>query len=185
MPDDRPSPWSMQQHGWSAPSPGYGAAPVGPTSVEHPAYPAYPGSAYPAPYAGPPIEVRVAAVPAASRGLTVVAVVLASLALLGVLLLGVVLVGFLGADGGGGGSGPLRGTIAPATGARLTGQALADEVSARIRDDGGDPAGITCPDTPKVAQDVTTVCHGSDLGADSAFVVFFEDAKGSYTLLEV
>lgn len=179
MPDDRPSPWSMPHAGWSAP--GYGSAPTGPTPTEYRAAPAYPA------YVGPPIEVRVAAVPAPGRGLAVVAVVLASLALLGVLLLGVGLAGFAGLtdDGGGGGYGPLRGTIAPTTGTRLAGQALADEVSAKIRDDGGEPEGITCPDTAKVAQDVTTVCHGSDLGEDSAFVVFFEDAKGSYTLLEV
>lgn len=189
--DDRPSPWSTHaptdpHPGWSAP-PSYGGAP-GAYGAGRPLEP-YGPIAAPA-YAGPPIEVTVAAPPAGGRGLAVTGVVLGGLALLGVLLLVVVVVvftfvGFDDESGGGGYAGPMRGTIAPATGSALTGTELAAEVTRKVTDDGGEPEGITCPATAKVAQDVTTVCHGTDYGMDSAFVVFFEDAKGSYTLLEI
>ena len=123
---------------------------------------------------------------AQGRGLAVAGVLLGGPALLGMLLMALALFVFVGWDDdqGGGGYGPMRGTIAPA-GHALTGQALADEVASTVRDDGSKPEAITCPATPKLAQDVTTVCHGTDFGEDSAFVVFFEDATGDYTLLEL
>ena len=144
----------------------------------------------PAAYGPSPIEVRVEAPRPAGRGLAIAGVVLGGVALLGVVLLGVFafVITFLGPlDGGGGGGyyGPMRGTIAPVKGSPLTGPALADEVTRTVRDDGGYPEGVVCPATAEVAQDVTTVCHGTDDGVDTSFVVFFEDATGAYTLLEV
>jgi hypothetical protein len=145
----------------------------------------------PPPAYGPtPIEVRLQVPPTSARGMAVAGVVLGGLALLGVLLLGVfaVVVTFFGPfddGGGGGGYGPMRGTVASVKGSPLSGQTLADEVTRRVRDDGGYPEGISCPGTVEVAQDVTTVCHGTDDGEDSSFVVFFEDASGVYTLLEI
>lgn len=153
------------------------------------AAPFYPYGPPPA-YAPPPIEVRVEAPTPSGRGLAIAGVMLGGLALLGVLLLGVFVVAmtFVGGDagaGGGGYYGPMRGTIAPVKGRPLAGPALADEVSRKVHDDGGDAEGVVCPATAKVAKDVTTVCHGTDDGQDSSFVVFFEDAAGNYTLLEI
>ena len=203
MPDHDPtSPWTRQAHH------AYGAPTDGPSAPEQPAHAWVSADPYggtvsapgayltspamsPAPvYAGPPIEVRVSAPAAPGRGLAVTGVVLGGLALLGVVVIGffalfAVVGSFIDDPGGGGGYGPLRGTIAPVTGSALTGPALADEVTKQVLNDGGSPEGLTCPATAKVAQDVTTVCHGMDDGVDSAFVVFFEDGLGSYTLLEV
>ena len=66
-----------------------------------------------------------------------------------------------------------------------SGSALADEITTKLEDDGSEPEGITCPDTAKVGKDITTVCHGTDFGDEAAFVVFFEDDEGAYTLMEV
>lgn len=136
----------------------------------------------------PPAPVEVQVVTPATRGLALAGVVLGGLALLGVLLLTVLgLATYLGLDGSGGsgGWGPTRGTVAPSSSSALDGPALAAEIERRVSDDGGDPDGIVCPATPRVAQDVTTVCHGDVDGDEWAFVVFFEDAQGRYTLLEV
>jgi hypothetical protein len=115
----------------------------------------------------------------------VAGVVLAGLALLVALL--ALLVGGVSAVAGdaGGGYGPMRGTIASDSGRGLTGPALAAEVVSKVSEDGGEPEGISCPRTTRVAQDVTTICHGFDFGAASTFVVFFEDDQGAYTVLEI
>ena len=179
MSDPHPSPWSthVPQAAYGSPYAG-GSASAGP-SGPYGAPPAVaPG------WAGPPIEVRVVAPAPAGRGLAIVGVVLGGLAVLGMLVVGVLVLGGKGEDSGPGGYGPVRGTIAP-TGRGLTGAALAAEVTTKVADDGGEPEGVVCPETTKVAQDVTTVCHGTDYGEDSAFVVLFEDAQGAYTLLEI
>jgi hypothetical protein len=49
----------------------------------------------------------------------------------------------------------------------------------------GDVSDLRRPDTPSVAQNVTTVCHGMISGSAYAVVVFFEDASGRFTLLPV
>lgn len=177
--DDRP-PWAgapaQPYAGWT----GYGEQPG------HPA-PLTPYGPYgpPAPTSPAPVDVRVVGAATGTRGLALAGVVLGGAALLGVLLLGVLgLVTSL--DPGGSGSwGPTRGTVAPSSGSSLDGASLAAEIERRITDEGGAPEGITCPSTPKVAQDVTTVCHGDVDGDEWAFVVFFEDTEGRYTLLEV
>jgi len=137
-----------------------------------------------APVAAAPIEVRLTGQPAPGRGLAITGVVLGGLGLLagGMALVVALALGFMGDPGGG--SYGIRGTVSP-TGGALTGSALADEVSRRITDDGGAPEDVTCPATVRVAQDVTAVCHGTDYGDDATFVVFFEDDRGAFTLLEV
>jgi len=128
----------------------------------------------------------VTAAPAGGRGLALAGVVLGGLALFGVLLLGIAFAAFVGLGGpGGSGYGPTQGTVAPSAGRSLDGPVLAAELERQVSDEGGDPDGITCPATAEVAQDVTTVCHGQVDGDEWAFVVFFEDATGRYTLLEV
>jgi len=174
---DHPSPWSPSGHqqGW----------PPAPQPVPQPTYaPQPPPQPLVAPAAAPPIEVRLTGQSGQGRGLAITGVVLGGLGLLagGVALVAALALGFLG--GPGPGTYGLRGTVSPNDGA-LTGTVLADEVSRTITDDGGEPEDVTCPATVKVAQDVTAVCHGTDYGDDVTFVVFFEDAQGRYTLLEI
>ena len=176
MPDDHPSPWSMaagRHPGW-APPPSY--------APEPPRLPAYgePGPAFVAPR---PIEVRLLGQVGAGRGLAITGVVLGGLALL-VALIAVAAALLAGVGGDAGGSYGLRGTVSPVKGS-LTGAALAQEVSRKVAEDGGAPEDLVCPGTVQVAQDVTAVCHGSDYGDPATFVVFFEDDRGAYTLLEV
>ena len=179
MSNDHPSPWSLAGHqqGW-APAP-----PPAAYLAEPPPVPVPPQLA---PYVAPrPIEVRLLGQAGSSRGLAVTGVVLGALALVGSLLAVVLAFGAFafGEDSGGGPYG-IRGTVAPTKGA-VTGSALAAEVTRKIVEDGGEPDDLVCPQTAKVAQEVTVVCHGTDYGGPATFVVFFEDAKGAYTLLEV
>jgi hypothetical protein len=183
VPEDHWSPWSRPEPasphlGWASTA-SYPPAPVA-------SYPATPTPVLPqGGYPVPPVQVHLTTPAGPGRGLAVAAVVLAGLALLVALLaLAVGGVAALAGDSSGG-YGQLRGTITPAKGGALTGSALAKEVATKVSEDGGEPEGITCPATAKVAQDVTTVCHGSDYGENSTFVVFFEDGKGAYTLLEI
>ncbi|SEP98677.1 hypothetical protein [Microlunatus flavus] len=181
MSNDHPSPWSLAGHqqGWP-PAPGQAPPSQGYAPEPPPAPPQL------APFVAPhPIEVRLLGHVGAGRGLAVTGVVLGAAALLAALLaLLVALFAFgVGADPGPGTYG-LRGTLAPVKGV-VAGTALADEVSRKITEDGGVPEGLACPVEVKVAQDVTAVCHGTDYGDPATFVVFFEDARGAYTLLEV
>lgn len=181
MPDHDPhAPW--------APHP----APLDPYGPAHAYLPSGPAPAAYAPpaYVPPPVGAGPETPAPAGRRLAVTGVVLGGLALLGVVLLGVFALTstFLGSPDDGSGSGgwePTRGTIGPNAGAGLGGAELAGEIGRQVRDQGGDPEGLLCPATPKVAQDVTTVCHGDVDGDEYAFVVFFEDAAGTYTLLEI
>lgn len=117
--------------------------------------------------------------PSPRSGLAVTSLVLAAAALLGVLGI----IAWLAAAGGSAGA-PLTGQVAVRSGT-LPGGDLAAAVQQRIRDDGGNPWRISCPDTAAVSQNVTTVCHGRIDGEDWAIIVFFEDTSGSYTLLPV
>jgi hypothetical protein len=135
--------------------------------------------ARPAPGPGPAFVPQPA--PTRSR-LPVVATVLAATALAAVFGVIVWLISAGPPLPGGDFGGPLTGQVA-VRGTTLPGADLASEVRQRIRDDGGDPSEMTCPDTPAVRQGVTTVCHGVIDEDDWAIVVFFEDSSGNYTLL--
>lgn len=177
MPDDRPSPWStptdQPAHAW-VPSGSYAPAAAAPA-------PAY-AVAAPVPVPAP-IEVRLSTPPSRGRSLALAGLAAGGLALLVALgTLVVVLVTIVG-PGGGGGYG-LRGTVVPERGA-VSGPALAEEIVAKIAEDGGEAEDVTCSSSVKVAQDVTAVCHGTDFGSRATFVVFFEDERGAYTLLEL
>jgi hypothetical protein len=151
--------------GWASPTP----MPANPT----------PMGAYPTP--GPGAAFVPQPVPTRS-GLPVTATVLAATALAGVLGVIVWLIAVGAPLPGDGPGGPLTGQVA-VRGTTLSGADLASAVRQRIRDDGGDPSQMTCPDTPAVYQGVTTVCHGVIDEDDWAIVVFFEDSSGNYTLL--
>ena len=163
--------------GWGHPPgpPGYG-----PSSP-----PGYGPPAYPAPVSAPPGYAPAPASPVRTSGLVVAAFVLATTALLGMLGMVVWLVGSGGDLGGGddGSTSPLRGTVPVAVSGAVSGPALAEEVRRRIREDGGDPTQLSCPDTARVAQGITTVCHGVIDSEDWNLAVFFESAAGAYSLL--
>jgi hypothetical protein len=177
VPEDRQSPWSRP--GPASPD----LSGMSPTSYPPAPYAAAPALSQ-AGSAVPPVQVHVTAAAAPRGGLAVVGIVLAGLALV-LALVALVVGAFLALASDPGGGYGLRGTITPMNGRALTGPALAAEIATKVSEDGGEPEGITCPATAKVAQDVTTVCHGSDYGTSSTFVVFFEDARGAYTLLEI
>jgi hypothetical protein len=109
--------------------------------------------------------------------LPVISIVLSALALLGVISLA-----FSGALDAGGDA-PLTGQLDPAPSGALRGDTLVDDLSAVIRDDGGDVSDLRCPDTPSVQQGVVTLCHGTISGAAWAVAVFFEDSQGRFTAL--
>lgn len=121
--------------------------------------------------------------PPRTSGLAVVAVVLAALALVGVVVTAL----WTGLGEGGDddyGYGPLTGQLAVRDGG-VPGVDLAAAVRSEVEGDGGYVTRMNCPDTPRVAQNVTTVCHGVVDESDWAMVVFFEDTGGSYTVLPV
>jgi hypothetical protein len=114
--------------------------------------------------------------------LAITALVLSAVALLGVLVVAVwVLIATEPSDGGT--SGPLTGQLSTAPGGgRVSGDALAQAVSERITQDGGEVSRMDCPETPKVGQGVVSVCHGVISLSDYAVVVYFEDKDGRFTL---
>ena len=136
----------------------------------------------------PPGPMLVGPASNAYRGLTIAAFVMSALALLGVVAIAALgLLASLGPFGPGDGTGgtvPLTGTLPSTTTlAPLSGDDLQRGVSTRITQDGAGAVDMTCPQTRQVAQNVTTVCHGTIDGDEWAVVVFFEDADGAFTLL--
>ncbi|EWT00296.1 hypothetical protein N865_16525 [Intrasporangium oryzae NRRL B-24470] len=114
------------------------------------------------------------------NGLAIAALVMSIIALVCVVGMGALAVL---AGGGPGSTTPMTGTLpSGSTVTPLSGADLSRTVSARIAQDGSTVDEMQCPATPKVAQGVVTVCHGTVDGGDWAVVVYFEDAIGSYTL---
>jgi|GEM_PF-2412652 len=117
------------------------------------------------------------------RGLAITAVVLSALALLGVLVLAVVVLANQAPAEQDPGSGPLTGQLAASPhGGAVTGDTLAEAVTARITQDGGEVSRMDCPATAKAGQGIVTVCHGVISQSDWAVVVYFEDKDGRFTL---
>lgn len=131
-----------------------------------------------APYPAAPRQIQPSGLAIASLVISIVA-----------LLTAVVVAGWLflsGAPLPGDSQEPLTGTLpaVDSTGG-VSGVALADEVTDRIREDGGDPTIVTCPSTPKVAQGVVTLCHARIDGMKWVAIVYFEDQQGRYTLMPI
>lgn len=149
----------------------------------------YPSGPYPGGYAMPPGPTPPFApaqplAPQRRSVLPIVSLVISLIALLAVVGIGVGLAsGALGPSGGD--DAPLTGQLGKTPTGPVRGDELANEVTAIIADDGGDVSDLRCPDTPAVAQNVTTVCHGTISGSAYAVVVFFEDVSGRFTLLPV
>ena len=157
-------------------------APYGSPSSSGWSYASHPATAQPSSSA--PAATALVPPPVGGRGLLITSIVLASAALAAVLGVVVWLAATGGPLGDGGGYAPLTGQVAPRGGA-VSGEDLAAVVRQRIRDDGGSPTRMNCPDTPTVAHSTTTVCHGVIDEDDWAVVVFFEDSSGNYTLLPI
>lgn len=116
------------------------------------------------------------------RGLAITALVLSIVAILLVLVLALVVV-FAGSALMGEGGEPLTGQLSAPAAGPVTGDILAQAVTARIIQDGGDVSRMDCPPTPKVGQGVVAVCHGVVESTDWAIVVLFEDEDGRFTLV--
>jgi len=127
------------------------------------------------------------------NGLTIVALVIGSLALL--LVLGFVaaqiVVGFIF----GGIMSPSGGFFPPGDGMRGTapqvvagqiypGALLQDEVERVVGDNGGNVGSMSCPATQAVVTGAVTECHGEVDGSNWSYRVTFEDAMGHFTLDE-
>jgi hypothetical protein len=69
------------------------------------------------------------------------------------------------------------------TNGTLPGARLAAAVSATVQHGGEEVSDLRCPDTPRVAGGVITVCHGSSSGAPWSVAVVFENRDGQFTLL--
>lgn len=120
-----------------------------------------------------------------SLGPAIVSMVFSLLALLGVLALA----GWMVVSGThlpGETKSPLTGKLpAVPTNGMLQGARLVAAVGATVGHDVSEVSNLKCPDTPRVAQGVVTVCHGSISGDEWGVVVFFENRDGNFTLLPV
>ena len=116
-------------------------------------------------------------------GLAIASLVFSLLALLAVLAVGAWLF-VSGAPIPGETKSPLTGRLpAVLTNGTLPGASLATAVSATLQRNGEEVSNVTCADTPRVAQGVVTVCHGSSSGDPWGGVVVFENRDGQFTLL--
>ena len=128
------------------------------------------------------------AVPAATAGrsglgLAVVSLLFSLLALLAVLAAGAWMF-VAGIPLPGETKSPLTGRLpAVPTNGVLPGASLAAAVSDTLQRNGEDVSNVTCADTPRVAQGVVTVCHGSSSGDPWGGVVVFENRDAQFTLL--
>lgn len=122
-------------------------------------------------------------------GLAIAALVISLVALIGVGVVGLASFAFVGMglpmpdDAEMVGGGPLTGRVSSASpGSTLPGMELSHAVTDLLEKDGAWVENVTCPDVPKVDQGVVTVCHGSMFDEESAFVLYFEDSQGQFTL---
>ena len=120
-----------------------------------------------------------------ASGLAIVSLILSLLALLGVLAVA----GWMFVSGTplpGETKSPLSGELqAVPTNRTLEGARLAAAVSATVENNLGEVSNLSCPDIPRVAQGVVTICHGSISGDPWSVVVIFENRDGRFTLLPV
>ena len=121
--------------------------------------------------------------------LPVVSLVISLAALLGVVVLSLGLIDLAGGmddgDLDGAQDGPLIGQLAKTPTGQLRGADLADQVTKVMASNNWDVSDLRCPYTTSVAQNATTVCHGTIDSQAWAVVVFFEDHDGRFTLVPV
>jgi hypothetical protein len=79
---------------------------------------------------------------------------------------------------------PLTGQLPSApNGRQVSSEDLTDEIAQRLEDDGWVVAELACPQVTGLGPGTVSVCHGTmDDDSEWAVLVFFEDAKGTYTL---
>ncbi|WP_404384739.1 hypothetical protein LL946_03265 [Knoellia locipacati] len=145
-----------------------------------------PGQGAPNPYAGPAAYLGVPAAAPQRQGfspvlagflgalagacLTVIAVTVIPMLFFGLAMGG----GFMEEDGF---MGPPSGRVVVEPDGGVSGVVLADAL-----EDGGDfyYEDVTCPDTARVATDVTTICDGGDGVENLRIVVVFEGSEGQF-----
>lgn len=172
-PGDGAAPPGARHAGGEHPGAGYGAHPSPP-----PPGPTFPSGAYGGGYAaGPPLGSS-----GPGSGLAVASLVLSVVTLMCLLLLAAWMLagGPLGVGMGTGAT--LTGRLAAPPAGPLPGSELAAAITEPLTDDGADVSQMRCPDTPRVAQGVVIVCHGTIDDSPWAVVVFFEDERGTFTL---
>ena len=72
-----------------------------------------------------------------------------------------------------------------AAGAALSGDRLEHPLVDLLREQGADSVELSCPDTASVTVSTTVVCAGDIDGSAWTGVVFFEDTKGTFVVVEV
>jgi hypothetical protein len=78
---------------------------------------------------------------------------------------------------------PLTGQLpAVPNGRQVPAEDLTDAITKRLEVDGWDVGSMRCPQVTGLGQGTVSVCHATMDGSDWAVIVFFEDAKGTYTL---
>jgi len=89
--------------------------------------------------------------------------------------------GLFGADYDEGEVGPMDGAqrVSVAADGSVSGAVLAEVLAEDWYED------LTCPDTPKVATDVTTICRGGGRIDDLRVVVVFRDSSGLFSTADV
>lgn len=116
--------------------------------------------------------------PRPGNGVAIAAVAMSAVALLGVLAFAAL---FFLAPGGAGWA--LSGEVSPGSGT-VTAQALEDELTTLLEDDGAVVDELTCPASSPVGQGEVTVCRGDVDGADWIGIVVFETDSGEFVLTE-
>lgn len=149
-------------------------------------YPPHPGG-YQPPYVGPPAYLGYASPAPQSSGMNpwvagLIGVIIGGMgAILLSFLLPLIFFGLMmgsGFDDGEFMDGPTRVTVS--SDGSVSGTALAQAL-----DDGGWYDDMSCPDTAKVATDVTTICTGTDGFDDLRVVVVFRGTEGRFSTADL
>lgn len=177
-PTTQPLP-SSQATSPSHPAPPHAPQPRGAHAASPPV--AYPASYQPWAHPMPQTTSRPGLV------LGVISLIASGLALLGVIGLAFWTLagqtGGLPADDFGSPPAPLTGQLPSVpNGKKVSSEDLTDEITQRLVDDGWYVEDMRCPQVTGVGPGTVSVCHGTMDDSEWAVIVFFEDARGSYTL---
>ena len=80
---------------------------------------------------------------------------------------------------------PLRSQVEVTEGEALAGDTLEGPLAALLREVGSSDVSISCPDVAEVRVSTSVVCTGDVDGSAWTGIVFFEDAEGTFVVLEV
>ena len=163
-------------------------APTQPLAAHQPAAPLGPPAGYPPSYT-PGAQAMPTSTSRPGLVLGIISLIASGLALLGVIGLATwVLAGQPGALPAGFPSdfgpppAPLTGQLQVAAGGQASAADLTEEIRERLEEDGWLVEDMQCPQVSGVGQGTVSVCHSTMDDGEWAVIVFFEDAKGTYTL---